>query len=774
MADNAQNSDWPQNAGPSTYSAPTYGSYLTALKSRLTPTQFDALLSPLMRTANEFYGGNVQDYQAQLLMPIDVKSLGIPQKLNIDPGGLTTDSSGERVFMPPSLKTEGIVALTDDRGDVNGYTSAQPVNVNGVPVSAIYDVNGNLTNYIGDNKVTTWTSNKDRIVGSWDASGRPTPGQLSSSSGGFAGMLHSIMSDPILGAAANVAAAYFGGPLGSAALSAAQGKDLGDIAKSAALSYAGGEVAQGVGGGALGQFTGNTATGLLSGQDLGTSLSNAALSTGANQAASGLLSSGGDTASVPYSPTTTTDYTSGADYSLSPLAQSSQGLQGTLAPVDMSNPYAFNLSGSGGLGLSLGSLGFNLNNNITGNPLGQDLAGLTTGAENYLNTGTSLPTASNPNPVAQSLLAKLLSGAFSGNTGTNNMATTTGNNLLGGLLGSALTGAGGLMQGSTSAAASQAQANALRAAGQQASQQAQFRPVGTTTTFGTSNFQVDPTTGQLTSAGYNLSPEMQAYQNQIMGSNRQSLTDASTLQNLGRGYIGQNPNDVAANWYNQQQALLAPSRDTESARLANQLQQTGRTGVSVAQGGALGAANPEQQALANARAMADAQMAANAQQYGQQQVTFGQGLLSNAYQPFNAGLTTASNVESLAQQPLNLSSGLAQQSSASGARAGQLQLGANTAASQAALNAGQYNPYASALSGLGGSSLFGTALGSLAGNTSLGSSLGNWLGSNIGSNLSSDQFNTLLANNSSMAATPNYLDTAGQLPTLDYSNFVWQ
>ena len=52
--------------------------------------------------------------------------------------------------------------------------------------------------------------------------------------------------DPILGAIAQVGAAYFGGPLGTAALNAAMGKDLDDIAKATALSYLGNQVTQGV------------------------------------------------------------------------------------------------------------------------------------------------------------------------------------------------------------------------------------------------------------------------------------------------------------------------------------------------------------------------------------------------------------------------------------------------------------------------------------------------------------------------------------------------
>lgn len=280
---------------------------------------------------------------------------------------------------------------------------------------------------------------------------------------------------------------------------------------------------------------------------------------------------------------------------------------------------------------------------------------------------------------------------------------------------------GGLAQGQVNQQAAQTQADALKAAGQQAAQASQFRPVGTTTTFGTSNFQIDPTTGQLTSAGYNLSPQMQAIQDQIMGGNRQSLTDVSNLQNLGRQYIAQSPQEAAQQWMANQQALLAPSRDVESARLANQLQQTGRTGVSVAQGGGLGMANPEQQALANARALQDLQLAAGAQQAGQAQTTFGQNLLTNAYQPFNAGLTAATNVEALGQQPFTMSQNLAsnfQRANQTGADYG---FKAQNAATEAMLKANQVSPFADIMSALGktptATSAIGGALGGLFGNT---------------------------------------------------------
>jgi hypothetical protein len=51
--------------------------------------------------------------------------------------------------------------------------------------------------------------------------------------------------DPVLNAIAQIGASYFGGPLGSAALNAAMGKDPKDIAKSIALSYLGNEAFKG-------------------------------------------------------------------------------------------------------------------------------------------------------------------------------------------------------------------------------------------------------------------------------------------------------------------------------------------------------------------------------------------------------------------------------------------------------------------------------------------------------------------------------------------------
>jgi hypothetical protein len=346
--------------------------------------------------------------------------------------------------------------------------------------------------------------------------------------------------------------------------------------------------------------------------------------------------------------------------------------------------------------------------------------------------GANLTTGSTvaDNLIKKAALSSVLGG---GSTGTRNMAT--GDNNLSSLIGGLLGGGADLLRGSTNNEALQQQANELKAAGQQAATASQFRPVGTTTTFGTSNFQVDPVTGQLQSAGYQLSPQLQQYQNQLMAGGQQSLTDAANLQNLGRGYIAQSPEAAAQQYMANQQALLAPSRDMESARLANQLQQTGRTGVSVAQGGSLGMANPEQQALANARALQDLNLAAQAQQQGRAQTTFGQGLLSSAYDPFNAGLTTAKNVEALGQQPLGLSTDLAKQFQQANATGAKYNLAAQEAATKALYEKNTYNPYADLLSGASGNKQLTGALGGLLGNTGAGQSLVGFLNSLGGSNL---------------------------------------
>jgi hypothetical protein len=256
-----------------------------------------------------------------------------------------------------------------------------------------------------------------------------------------------------------------------------------------------------------------------------------------------------------------------------------------------------------------------------------------------------------------------------------------------------------MQQSKEAAQKAQAMIDAETAAAKQA---AAFKPIGMTTRFGTSQFQVDPVTGQLTSAGYTLSPEAKAQQDRFVALSNQGLTQAEAAQaqfaplqtgaqnlfSLGNQYLAKSPQDVAQNYLNQQMALLQPGRELELATLQNKLQQQGRGGLSVAQGGTYGATTPELQALYNARAKQEAELAAYAQQAGQKDVLFGAGLLGQgstamgnyyagqqaAYAPYTTAMTQVQNLETLGQKPFTMSTDLAQLTSAAGSRVGELGL----------------------------------------------------------------------------------------------------
>jgi hypothetical protein len=232
----------------------------------------------------------------------------------------------------------------------------------------------------------------------------------------------------------------------------------------------------------------------------------------------------------------------------------------------------------------------------------------------------------------------------------------------------------------------------------------------------------------MVTAGYRLSQEAKAAQDRLVGLAGRGLTQAEQAQQqfaplqtgaqnlfgLGNQYISQSPQDVAQNYINQQMQLLQPSREMDLANLQNRLYQQGRTGVSVAQGGSLGATTPELQALYNARAMQDLQLSSQAQQAGQQNVLFGAGLLGQgatamgnyyggqqaAYSPYTNALGQVQALETAAQQPLQMGATLGQQSATAGFNAGRLGLqGADSAAALTTGRAATTNPYASLLSG---------------------------------------------------------------------------
>jgi hypothetical protein len=473
-----------------------------------------------------------------------------------------------------------------------------------------------------------------------------------------------------------------------------------------------------------------------------------------------------------------------------------------------------------GAGITAGT-GLTATGVLAGSGLGTTLLGTTAGAL----TGTGV--------LAGSGLGTTLLGTGAGTGVTNALTTGVGTRTLGtgalttlpttiptsgltasqiaALLSGGLNTSAGLLQQQTSREAAQRAQAMIDRETTLAKQAAQFRPVGMTTRFGSSQFQVDPVTGQLISAGYTLDPQAKNAQDRFIALAEQGLQQAESAQeqfkpalrgaeslatlgqgyldaqtdprlaqiasqylaqspeskmltSLGSQYIAQSPQEVAQNYLNQQMALLQPGRELELANLQNRLQQQGRGGLSVAQGGTLGATTPELQALYNARATQEAQLAANAQQAGQQQVQFGAGLVGTgqqlgmqgqqfgmdtlarqqaleqqrigfgsglfnqaaglmgqyysgqqaAYAPYNTAMGQVQNLEALAQQPLTMGAALGQQAATAGANVGRLGLsGAEFSTRLATGNAATTNPYSTLLSGLGASPAFGQAIGGL-------------------------------------------------------------
>ena len=94
----------------------------------------------------------------------------------------------------------------------------------------------------------------------------------------------------------------------------------------------------------------------------------------------------------------------------------------------------------------------------------------------------------------------------------------------------------GLLQGESAKSAAQQAAQSNLEAARIAAEQAKFRPVGLTTRYGTSQFRMTPE-GYLESAGYTLSPEYQAYQQQISGLLGQQLQQGLGAEQIGRAHV---------------------------------------------------------------------------------------------------------------------------------------------------------------------------------------------------------------------------------------------
>ena len=276
-----------------------------------------------------------------------------------------------------------------------------------------------------------------------------------------------------------------------------------------------------------------------------------------------------------------------------------------------------------------------------------------------------------------------------------------------GLIGSSMAGRAAKSAANTSA---QAQLDAA----QIAAEAQKFRPVGITSRFGASNFQFGPE-GYLTSAGYTASPEITALQDRLaalygtsLGQAEQAAAQAAPLGaaaqglfGLGQQYLAESPEAARQRYYNQQQALLEPTRQQEEQRLSAGVFGRGRAGLSV---GAAG--QPELFALAKAREQQNAALAAQAEQAAQQQIGFGAGLFGTgaglqqtgyglqtaALSPFQTQFGLTQLLEQAAQQPLDIGAQLGGRAATAGANVGQTLLTGGLGAAQTQLQGSLVGP----------------------------------------------------------------------------------
>jgi hypothetical protein len=189
-------------------------------------------------------------------------------------------------------------------------------------------------------------------------------------------------------------------------------------------------------------------------------------------------------------------------------------------------------------------------------------------------------------------------------------------------------GAGLLGSRSSSKAAKQAAAAQLEAA-KIASDAAAFKPYSVTTGLGTSYFDADAKT-----AGYQLDPALQAWRDQMMLAAGEAMpTSFDTTAN-------------AQQYYDEMQAMMAPSRQQENLQMQQDLFGSGRLGMRMAGAGAgagTGMVQPDVFGLNQARAQADQALAQQARAQAQteldQSIARGTGLFQTGVGIEQLGLT---------------------------------------------------------------------------------------------------------------------------------------
>lgn len=240
--------------------------YIEQLK-KANPTAYAQLEGLMSYSANEAFGGKPQDWQAQIFTNLDTSKLDAPKKINtgkyVDVPVYGFDELlgqipvGTQKQWQPDETPKGFTPKRElynyDEYTVGerltGYTKDLG-KINGLPVVATYDIEGNLTGYDAPTEgYRNWINGKQSVSGLWDAEGNATPRQFSGGGGGFFGGLVGDIGGAIgdiaesfgdlaksdLGKAALLAGAYYGLPALAGESTALTGVDaaMADLAASA-------------------------------------------------------------------------------------------------------------------------------------------------------------------------------------------------------------------------------------------------------------------------------------------------------------------------------------------------------------------------------------------------------------------------------------------------------------------------------------------------------------------------------------------------------------
>ena len=345
-------------------------------------------------------------------------------------------------------------------------------------------------------------------------------------------------------------------------------------------------------------------------------------------------------------------------------------------------------------------LGFNSVESLLGsiNPAWVNTPGLLESVKNYI--------TQNPGSTAKTAIQAL------GGSGAISPTVVSG----------LLSGVGGYLSGQSAQDAASKQAQAQLEAARIAADAAKFKPVGVTTRFGQSQFQKDAA-GNVTGAGYNLTPDVKAQQDALMGQSNAMLSQYTNApaafapmgaagqraMSLGNQYLATDPAAQAQKYMQEQQALLATGRERDTNQMLTGEFNRGTYGLSTGgtSTGMMGA-NPRLEALYNARRQQDLGLAAQATQGGMDYAKFGAGMMdvggaltrgmyqgqTAAYDPYKTALGGAQTIEGLGQNALDL--GVNMGKVTSNAQSGMLLANGMNAAAQTQANAA-YSPWGTAL-----------------------------------------------------------------------------